>query len=453
METDPYHSQLIFQTLAVTFNALSPASLTGLASLVMLLLCSALISGSEVAFFALSPSDIENLRQKQKSSSDLVLKLLEVPEKLLATILIVNNFINVAIVIIASYIMSETLDFGDSYVLGFIVQVVVVTFLLLLFGEVLPKVYATQSPRTFSIRMAGAMRILIRIFSPISRILIFSTSHVNRHFAQKGENISMSDLSHALELTSSSIAEDKNILKGIIKFGDIDVKEIMKSRVDVVAVDINTQMNKLISIIIESGYSRIPVFEESFDNIKGILYIKDLLPHLHEDNSFQWQPLIRPPYFVPESKKINDLLTEFQTNKIHMAIVIDEYGGTSGIVTLEDILEEIVGEIADESDDEDEIVYTKLNDKTYLFEGKILLNDFYKLTHSNDDVFDDVKGDADTLAGLILEIKGEIPAKNSKITYKNFTFTIESADKRRIKQIKVHIEDEKDEDSKNSKAE
>ena len=250
----------------------------------------------------------------------------------------------------------------------------------------------------------------------------------------------MNDLSEALDLPSTEIEEDEKILKGIVQFGNIDVKEIMKSRIDVFAIDIITPFRDLLPQIIDSGYSRIPIFEESFDNIKGILYIKDLLPHLHKSNTFKWQSLIRPPYFVPETKKINDMLEEFQSKKIHMAVVVDEYGGTHGIVTLEDILEEIVGEITDESD-EDETVYTKLDDSTYLFEGKTLLNDFYKITNSKYDIFDDVKGDADTLAGLILEIKGRIPKKKETIKYGNFAFIIVSADNRRIKKIKVTITD------------
>jgi gliding motility-associated protein GldE len=269
--------------------------------------------------------------------------------------------------------------------------------------------------------------------------MINTTSVIAKKLAKIKQNITIDDLSQALNLTTHQITEDENILKGIVKFGNIDAKEIMKSRVDVVAIEINTNFKELLAIIIDSGHSRIPVYEETFDNVKGVLYIKDLLPHIDEKEDFKWQSLIRPPYFVPENKKINDLLKEFQTNKIHMAIVIDEYGGTNGIVTLEDILEEIVGEITDESD-EDEVIYSQINENTYLFEGKTLLNDFFKIVDIDDDFFEDVKGDADTIAGIILEITGEIPQKNKTIPFKNLTFTIESVDKRRIKQVKVTID-------------
>jgi len=397
-----------------------------------------MISGSEVAFFSLSPGDIEKMQKKKTKINKLILKLLDIPERLLATILIANNFINVAIVILTAYVSNSLIDFSQAKILGIIFNVVFITFLLLLFGEILPKIYATLLPRKFAAFMAYPLLYLNGLFRPISSLLMYSTSFVNKRVGHRGHNISINDLSHALELTSSGMSEDKNILKRIVKFGNIDVKEIMKSRVDVTVVDNKSSFSQLINIILESGYSRIPVFEDTFDNVRGVLYIKDLLPHLHKNDTFKWQELIRPPYFVPENKKINDLLTEFQTKKIHLALVIDEYGGTSGIVTLEDILEEIVGEITDESDD-DEIIYSKQDNNNYIFEGKILLNDFFKITNIKDDVFDEVKGEADTLAGLILELRGEIPEKNSTVSYKNFNFRIESADKRRIKQIKVTI--------------
>jgi len=286
--------------------------------------------------------------------------------------------------------------------------------------------------------MAYPLFYLEKIFKPISSILIYSTSIVNKRFARKKQNISMDDLSKAMELPSTTITEDEKILKGIVKFRNIDVKEIMKSRLDVVAIDMQTKFSKLLPQIIESGYSRIPVYSGSFDNIRGILYIKDLLPHLNKNDTFKWQSLIRSPYFVPETKKINDLLEEFQSKKIHLAMVVDEYGGTHGIITLEDILEEIVGEIADESD-EDEPTYVRLDESNYLFEGKTLLNDFYKIINTSDNIFNEIKGDADTLAGLILEIKGEIPEKNDIIRYKKFSFIIDSVDFRRIKRIRVKI--------------
>ncbi|MCK5823008.1 MAG: gliding motility-associated protein GldE, partial [Bacteroidales bacterium] len=324
-----------------------------------------------------------------------------------------------------------------SPILGFVFQIVIITFFLLLFGEIIPKVLATHYPEKFVVFTASPLFILEKIFRPLSSILISSTSFFDKKFQSK-QNISMQDISKALDITSNSITEDKELLKGIADFGNIDVNEIMKPRVDVVAVDIKTDFKKLISIIIDSGFSRIPVYSKTFDDIKGVLYIKDLLAHINKPATFKWQSLIRPPYFIPEKKKINDLLEEIQVKKVHIAIVVDEYGGTSGIVTLENILEEIVGEISDESEEE-EINYTKIDDNNFIFEGKTLLNDFYKITSTENTIFDDVKGEADTLAGLILELKGEIPKLYEEMAYKNFTLKIEDADNRRIKKIKITI--------------
>ncbi len=356
----------------------------------------------------------------------------------------VNNLVNVGIVILSSYITNSLVDFAGAKVLGFIVQIVLITFILLLFGEIIPKIYANVNATKFSLRMAPTIYILEKIFYPIVVVMVSSTSFVNKRLSKKKESISMDQLSDALELSATEIPEDEHILKGIVKFGNIDVQEIMRSRIDVFAIDIAITFPDLIKNILEAGYSRIPIFSESFDQIKGILYIKDLLPHIHKKEDFKWQSLIRPPYFVPESKKINDLLKEFQSSKIHMAIVIDEYGGTSGVVTLEDILEEIVGEITDEFDEE-ESFYSKVNDNTFIFEGKTLLNDFFKVVDKPDDIFDDIKGDADTLAGLILEISGEIPEQNATFKLNDFVFTIQSVDKRRIKKIKVTMNSGNDE--------
>lgn len=428
----------ILSIIDVTFQPVTPGIFLAILSVLLLLLGSALVSGSEVAFFSLDPADKNSLEEKNSRSARQVMKLLTVPDRLLATILIANNFINVGIVIISAFAMNGIFQINNPHWLEFIVQVVIVTFLLLLFGEILPKLYANQYSVKFSLFMAFPLNLLEKLFHPIASFLIFSTSVVNKRLANKRQNISIDELSNALELTSDDITEDKNILEGIIKFGNIDVREIMKSRIDVVAVDIKTKFDHLISVIVESGYSRIPIFSENFDNIKGILYIKDLLPHLHKSNNFKWQSLIRPPYYIPENKKIDDLLREFQIKKIHMAVVIDEYGGISGIITLEDIIEEIVGDIIDESD-EDEVFYEKIDDNIFIFNGKILLNDFYKILEIPDNIFNEIKGDAETLAGLILEIKGEIPEKNEEINYKNFNFLIESVDRRRIRQIKVVI--------------
>ena len=408
---------------------------------VILLVGSALISGSEVAYFSLSPTDKQNLEDRSSRNSRAVLELIRKPERLLGTILITNNFINIAIVILSSFVMNRLINFGSSKSLQFLVQVVVVTFILLLFGEILPKLYANLYASRFAQFMAYPLKFFEKLFYPISSMLIYSTSMVNRRLARKKQNISIDDLSEALELTSDNISEDKNILEGIIKFGNIDVKEIMKARIDVVSADIKTNLDELISIAIDSGYSRIPIFDKTFDNVKGILYIKDLLPHIQKSKNFKWQSLIRPLHYVPENKKIDDLLNEFQTKKIHMAIVVDEYGGTSGIITLEDIIEEIFGEITDESD-EDEVFFNQISADEYLFNGKILLNDLYKILETEDDIFESVRGDADTLAGLILELKGDFPDKGEKTSFRNFEFIIEAVDRRRIKQIRLIIKPE-----------
>jgi len=408
----------------------------GLLGLILLIVASALISGSEVAFFSLSPNNLNHLEKKKSNPGRVVSGLIDNQELLLATIVVANNFVNVAIIILSTLIADSLVDFSSAPVLGFLLKVIVITFLLLLFGEVLPKLYANHNPLRFALFMAHPLLILEKVFKPVSVLLIGSSSWFHSRMTRKKENLSINDLSHALDLTSPSLKEDKMILKGIVDFGNKAVTEIMKPRIDVLAVSTSTTLNKLISVIVESGYSRIPVYAGTFDDVRGILYVKDLLPHHQKGDSFRWQTLIRPPYFVPETKKINDLLKEFQTQKIHMSVVVDEYGGTTGIVTMEDIIEEIVGEISDEFDLE-ELYFSKLDDRNYIFEGKTPLNDFYKILNLGHDVFDDIRGDADTLAGLILEYEGEIPEKNKKIIYKQFEFKIESADNRRIKQIRV----------------
>lgn len=450
MESEPFQA-ITFSN--ITVHPISMSIIIYFIIMILLLIASALISGSEVAFFSLSPKSLSKLKKSKVATDSLVLELLDKPKRLLATILIGNNFVNVGIVILSTFITLSIFDFSASPTVGFIFQVIIVTFLLLLFGEIIPKVYATKYALSFAQFMVYPILFMGKIFRPISSFLIYSTSIVNKRIERKSKNISIDDLSHALDLTSEELEDDKKILKGIVKFGNIEVKKIMKSRVDIVAVDISTEYKSLISTIIDSGYSRIPIYEENFDDIKGILYIKDLLPHLDKKDDFQWSKLIRTPYFVPETKKISDLLEEFQEKKIHLAIVIDEYGGTSGIITLEDIIEEIVGEISDEFD-EDETQFSKIDANSFLFEGKTLLNDFYKIIETEDDIFDDVKGDADTLAGLILEIKGEIPKQHEVINYKNYEFKIKAADNRRIKQIIVKINPEKKSEgnNKNQKA-
>ena len=410
----------------------------GILVIIILLIGSALMSASEVAFFSLGPEDLENLKINRDKKSKTVLKLYSNPEKLLSTVLVANNTVNIAIVLLAAFISLRMFDFSSEPILGFIINVVIITFLLLFFGEVMPKVYASRNHIKMALFMAYPLTLLEKVFKPVTSLLIFSSSFMKKRTGTRRSNISMDDLSDALELTSEDFTEDEKILKGIVNFGNINVSAIMCSRTDVTAIDIKYGFDKIVPIIINSGFSRIPVYSGSFDSVKGILYAKDVLPYTNNPGSFKWQALLRPPYFVPETKKINDLLKEFQTKKIHMAVVIDEYGGTSGIVTLEDILEEIVGEITDESD-EDQLLFRKLDEKTYIFEAKILLNDFCKVLNINEELFEEVRGESETLAGLILELTGEIPQKDQVIKYGDFIFRIESADRRRIKQIRVEI--------------
>jgi gliding motility-associated protein GldE len=404
-----------------------------------LLFVSALVSGSEVAYFSLNANDKQKLKKKGKTNH-LVLKNLENPEKLLATILVTNNFVNIGIIILTANITNSLITIQNSPVLEFLFQVVLITFLLLLFGEILPKLYATHFSLGFARFMALPLQVLEKVFRPLNSLLIVSTSFISTRLQKHQKNVSMDEISQALKLTSEQeLSEEKEILEGIVKFGNKNVAEIMKPRVDVVSLDIKTSFKTVLNVIVDSGFSRIPVYVESFDNIKGILYIKDILPHSHKTDSFNWQTLIRPPFYVPETKKINSLLKEFQKSKVHLAVVVDEYGGTSGIVTLEDILEEIVGEIVDEFDEEDNF-FTQISENVFLFDGKTLLGDFFKISKCDETVFDSVKGDAETLAGLILELKGEIPVLHEKIEYNQFYFTIEAVDNRRIKQIKIEIE-------------
>lgn len=438
METDPLPMlNAIFWNIQI--HPFSTETVISIIVVVILLVCSALISGSEVAYFSLSPSEKNKIAGKPLKRNAYLLKNLESPEQLLATILVANNFIKVGIVVLSSFTVESLLDFPNEPVVGFVVQVLIISFMILLISEIIPKIYSTHHAIKFARFISIPLYYLTKLLKPINAVFIFSTTFVNTRIKEYNQHISVDELSQALELTSQTeLREDKEILKGIVKFGNKSVVEIMRSRVDVVSADLDFSFSKIMSIITETGFSRIPVYSESFDNIKGILYIKDLLPHAHKGVNFRWQSIIRPPFYVPETKKIDDLLEDFQKNKVHMAIVVDEYGGTSGIVTLEDVLEEIVGEITDEFDEEEKF-YTKLAENKYLFDGKTLLNDFYKVTGTDDSMFEDVKGEADTLAGLILELKGEIPVKNDTIICKNYVFSIEAVDNRRIKQIKVEI--------------
>ncbi len=440
MEDSPEPYSHFVSPLLAALQQIPVDALIGIGVVVILLLFSALVSGSEVAFFSLTHNQIEQIRKLKNARDKQVLSLLERPKRLLATILIANNIINIAVIIISSFVFRRLFDFSQHPVLGFLIQVILITFLILLFAEILPKIYASKVPLKFSAFMAAPILGVRRLFYPLSTLLVKSTNAIDKRMAKKRPNISMDELSHALDITTDSTTtdEEKSLLRGIVSFGDVFAREIMKSRVDVVAVEVNTPFPELIETILEAGYSRIPVFRESFDNVEGILYIKDLLPYLEKGADFKWQELLRNCFFVPESKKINDLLKEFQEKKIHLAIVVDEYGGTAGIVTLEDILEEIVGEINDEFDIE-EAIYSKVDASTFVFEGKTLLKDFCRITKTDYSLFAEIKGEADTLAGLLLEIKKELPARGEKIWFKEFEFEVEGVDHRRIKRIKVKV--------------
>ncbi|MCD6091976.1 MAG: gliding motility-associated protein GldE [Bacteroidales bacterium] len=403
---------------------------------------SALVSGSETAFFSLRPADLHNLSDKKNKAHQQIKSLLDKPKELLAAILIANNFVNVGIIILSAFIIDQSFDFSTFPVLGFIIKVVAVTFVLLLFGEIMPKIYANQNSVKFVMSISAPMFYINKFLSPLSNALAKSTAIIDNRVAKKGHLISLSQLGEAIDISTDehTTEEEKNILKGIAKFADIEASEIMKVRMDIVAVEINTPFLKLIEIISESGFSRIPVYEESMDKIKGVIYIKDLLPHLNNSNDFSWSPLLRAPFYVPENKRINDLLDEFRQKKIHLAIVVDEYGGTSGIITLEDVLEEIVGEISDEFDVfDDDIDFEKINDNTYLFAAKTSIIDFCKILKIDDTTIHEVEGDFDSIAGLFLELYGNIPKKGTKVVLQNLVFTVESLDNRRIKKLKVEI--------------
>ena len=408
----------------------------------LLLVVSGFASGSEIAFFSLSPSDLNELEESNETCDLQIMELRRDSERTLATILITNNLVNVTIIMLCNYFFAHLIHFGDAVRLQFLIITVLLTFLLLLFGEIIPKVYCAQHALAVCRSFAGSIMVLRRLFRPLANILIRSGILAEKVVQTENHVLSVDDLEQALELTDKTeLKDEQNMLEGIVRFGDETAKEIMTSRQDVVDLDFRSSFSEVLKCIVENNYSRIPVYQNSIDNVRGILYIKDLLPHLGKPASFRWQSLIRPPYFVPETKKIDDLLREFQANKVHIAIVVDEFGGTSGIVTLEDILEEIVGEINDEYD-EDEKSYVRINANTYVFEGKTLLSDFYKVLKLDDETFEEIEGDADTLAGLMLELKGDFPAVHEKLEYHNFTFEIMELDERRISKVKVIVHDE-----------
>ena len=429
----------------VYFNVPSVGVIVAAVLAAVLLLLSGFASGSEIAFFSLSPADVSELEQSKGNGDRNIKTLRSDSERTLATILIANNFVNVTIIMLCNYVFASVVHFGPkAYWLQFLCITVLLTFLLLLFGEIVPKVYSRQNPLGFCRKAVGGIMLVRRLFWPLETLLISSVAWMEKVVSKDSHVLSVDDLEQALELTDKEeIKEEKSILQGIIRFGDETAKEVMTSRQDIVDIEIRSSFADVLDCIVENNYSRIPVYQDNEDNIRGVLYIKDLLPHLSKPATFRWQSLIRPGYFVPETKKIDDLLREFQENKVHIAIVVDEFGGTSGLVTMEDILEEIVGEINDEYD-EDEKTYSKINYNTYLFEGKTLLSDLCKILNVDDEEFADVAGDADSLAGMLLEIKGDFPSLHERIDYRHYTFEIMGIEERRISRVKLVIHEHKE---------
>lgn len=430
-----------FQSLfnEVTIMAPSAGAIFAIVLAAILLLFSGFASGSEIAFFSLTPGDINELEEGNSEKDKRILELREDSERTLATILITNNAVNVTIIMLCNYFFGQVVDFGSAVWLQFLVITILLTFLLLLFGEIMPKVYCGQHALAVCRSFCDAIFFLRKLFRPLANVLLRSGALAGKVVQADNHVLSVDDLEQALELTDEEeLKDEKNMLEGIVRFGDETAKEVMTSRQDIVDLDFKSKFHEVISCVVENNYSRIPVYQNSIDNIRGILYIKDLLPHLSKPDTFRWQSLIRPPYFVPETKKIDDLLREFQENKVHIAIVVDEFGGTSGLITMEDILEEIVGEINDEYDEEEKS-YVRVNANTYVFEGKTLLSDFFKIMDLDDETFEEVEGDADSLAGLLLEIKGDFPELHERIDYKNFTFEVTALDEHRISKIKVIV--------------
>lgn len=426
---------MLYSNISIFF--FNTSSLISILSLIVLLLFSALISGSEVSFFSLTQSQL-NADKKSFTNRKLVAKLLSNPKRLLATILVANNFINIAIVLLFASLSSIFFK-GFSTQVKFIIEVIVVTFLILLFGEILPKVYASRNNEKFSSFMAKPIRVMQKLLSIFSYPMQLGTTFLEKKISKTKSEISISKLSQALELASDEATtdEEQKILRGIVSFGNTDTKQVMQSRMDIFSLDIETSFSEIIKQITKAGYSRIPIFEESLDNISGVLYVKDLLPYL-DKKDVKWQELVREPFFVPENKKLDDLLKEFQDKKVHLAIVVDEYGGTSGVVSLEDIIEEIIGEINDEFDDES-LIYSKLDEYNYVFEGKTSLKDIYKVINLDFELFENNKGEAETIAGFVLEISGSFPKKHENIKFHGYTFYIESLDNKRIKQLKISL--------------
>lgn len=429
---------LSYLSALVEFHNVTPGIVVAAILAAMLIFMSGFASGSEIAFFSLTPSDIDSLDPEHDNADKNIEILRNDSERTLATILVTNNFVNVTIIMLFNYIFSSLITFKAEWFEIFCVTILL-TFLLLLFGEIMPKVYCRQNALSFCRRSAHIIMVLRKLFWPIESILLKSGNIAEKAVRKENRQLTADDLEQALELTDKNeIKDEKSMLQGIIRFGDETAKEVMTSRQDIVDLDIKSSYADVLKCIVENNYSRIPVYQDNTDNIRGILYIKDLLPHLSKSANFRWQSLIRPPYFVPETKKIDDLLREFQDNKVHIAIVVDEFGGTSGIVTLEDILEEIVGEINDEYDEEEKY-YSKLNYNTFVFEGKTLLTDLCRILQVDEEEFSDVEGDADSLAGLLLEMKGDFLSVHERIDYKHYTFEILEIEERRISRVKITI--------------
>ncbi len=441
MDSEPFRQLLYF----IVFDS---TLVLKIVTLVVLLACSAVISGAEVAFFGLSPTEVHEIDEKKTAKGIIVVRLLEKPKKLLATILIANNAINIAIVLLFSAIGDVFFSEITYKILGFIsvrflIEVVVVTFLILMFGEILPKVYANRNKRPFAFKMAYPLKVLDFIFTPLSAPMRSATIYLFNKLGKERSSLSVDHLSQALEMTTEgdTTKEEQKILEGIVSFGNTDTKQVMRPRIDIFSLNTDMKFLEVLEEIKKRGYSRVPVYSDNMDNVQGVLYVKDLLPYL-DRKTFNWTSLIREPYFVPENKKLDDLLLEFQEKKNHLAVVVDEYGGTSGIVTLEDIIEEIVGDISDEFDDED-LIYSKLDDNNFLFDGKTTLKDFYRVVRIDDeDDFELRKGESETIAGFVLEIAGSFPKRGEQIVFKGYKFVIESLDKKRLKQIKITLPDE-----------
>lgn len=424
----------------ISFNPISLGVAIAILITIVLLGLSAFASASEIAYFSLSPSDLSELSEERTEQDKAINMLRDDSERTLATILITNNFVNVTIIMLCNYIFTSLVHFGEkAYWLQFLIVTVLLTFLLLLFGEIIPKVYSREEPLAFCRRSVSGILFFRRLFWVFGSILLRSGFLASKVIKNDQQMLSVDELEHALELTDKNdIKEEQKMLQGIVRFGDETVREVMTSRQDIVALNINSPFSDVLKSIVENNYSRIPVYQNNDDNIKGVLYIKDLLPHLAKPTSFKWQTLMRPPHFVPETKRLDDMMKDFKENKVHIAIVVDEFGGTSGLITLEDILEEIVGEINDEYDEED-TSYSKLNYNTYVFDGKTLLSDVTKILEVDDDYFSEIEGDADSLAGLLLEIKGDFPTMHERIEYRNFMFEILKVDGRRISKVKITI--------------